>query len=138
MYQCCNIYINIFCDENDKLTISEWLKSYFKDTKNCSIWTVPTNYIDIIDDVKGLIILDLEIDVPCSYIGGYPGSRWEPPEPAYIDSYFDEIDFIEWIKEILPDRFNVEIEIDKDSNIPTEEELVRDFEEEEGYKCDLY
>ena len=43
MYQCCNVYINILCDETDKLTISEWLKSYFKDTKNCSIWTIPTD-----------------------------------------------------------------------------------------------
>ena len=138
MYQCCNVYINILCDETDKLTISEWLKSYFKDTKNCSIWTIPTNYIDIIDDTKELIVIDLEIDVPCSYIGGYPGTRWEPPEPAYIEDYFDKIDFIDWIKEILPERFDVEIEIDSDSNIPTEEELVREFEEEANYKNEKY
>ena len=138
MIQCCQVYINIFCNEEEKTTISEWLKTYFNKKENMNMWNIPLNYLDVIDDTKGLIVLDLEIDVPCSYIGGYPGTRWEPPEPAYIDSYLDKIDFFDWIKEIIPNDFNVEIEIDQDSNIPTEEELVRDFEEEEGYKCDLY
>lgn len=133
MIQSCDVYINIFCDETEKKTISTWLKSYFKEKENRSIWQVPTDYIDVIDDAKGLIVLDVEIDVPCIYIGGYPGSMWEPPEPAYISSYFDEIDFLDWIKEILPDRYDVEVEIDSDSTIPTEEELIEDFEMEADY-----
>lgn len=130
MIQSCNVYINIFCDEAEKKTISAWLKSYFEEKENRSIWEVPTNYIEVVDDAKGLIVLDIGIDVPCMYIGGYPGSMWEPPEPAYIDSYFDIEDFLDWADEILPDRFYVDIEIDSDSTIPTEKELIEDFEME--------
>ena len=133
MIQSCDVYINIFCDETEKKTISIWLKSYFKEKENRSIWQVPTDYIDVIDNAKGLIVLDIEIDVPCWYIGGYPGSMWEPPEPAYIDSYFDEYDFLDWIYQVIPDRFDVNIEIDSDSTIPTEKELIEDFEMEAYY-----
>lgn len=129
MTQCCNVYINIMCDEEDKSIISSWLKNYFNKPKNLNMWDVPLNYIEIIDDAKELIVLDLEIEVPCSYIGGYPGSRWEPPEPAYIIDYFDEIDFLDWIKKIIPKEFNIDIEIDTDSNIPSEEKLIKEFEE---------
>lgn len=138
MIQCCNVYINIICSEEDKFTISEWLKEYFKDIKHLDICGVPFNYLDVIDDAKELVVLDLEIDVPCHYIGGYSGSRWEPPEPAYIEDYFTETDFLDWIKFIIPCDFNVEIEIDKDSNIPTEEELVKNFKEEAMYEYDEF
>ena len=138
MIQCCDVYINILCNEEEKMTISEWLKNYFNKKENMNIWGTPLNYLDIIDDAKGLIVLDLEVDVPCSYIGGYPGSRWEPPEPAYIFDYLDEIDFLDWIKEIISDNFDVEIEIDKDSKIPSEEELVKNFEEKEEYRYEEY
>ena len=138
MIQNCQVYINIFCDEEDKLTISSWLKDYFNKKENMNIWNIPLNYLEIVDDAKELIVLDLEVDVPCTYIDGYPGTRWDPPEPAYIEGYFEENDFIEWVQEILPDRFHIEIEIDNDSNIPNERELIRDFEEETYYKDDRY
>lgn len=138
MIQCCDVYINILCDEEEKMTISEWLKNYFNKKENMNIWGASLNYLDIIDNAKGLIVLDLEVDNPCDYIGGYPGSRWEPPEPAYIFNNLDEIDFLDWIKEIISDNFDVEIEIDKDSKIPSEKELVKDFEEKEEYRYEEY
>lgn len=131
MIQSCEVYINIFCDEVDKKTISTWLKSHFEDKENRSMWGVPMD-IEVVDDAKGLIVLDIGIDVPCMYIGGYPGTRWEPPEPAYVQDYFDEKDFFDWANEILPSKYDVEIEIDSDSNIPTEEELIEDFEKMEA------
>ena len=120
MIQCCDVYINIMCNEEDKVNISALLKEYFSYVEHNRLYNIDINYIDIIDDANGLIVLDLEIDVPCSYIGGYPGTRWEPPEPAYIDGYLDEEDFLDCIKGIISKDFDVEIEIDSDSSIPNE------------------
>jgi len=128
MIQHCDVYINILCVEEDKLDISEWLRDYFNNDNHLFINKVPLDYLEIVDDAKGLIVLDLEVDVPCNSQSesGY----------TYFEDFFDETTFVTWIKEILPSQFDVEIEIDKDSCIPTEEKLVEEYKEElENYFC---
>lgn len=131
MIQECQIYFNIFCNEEDKAEISNWLTNYFNDKKNRNVFQQPITNLEIVDDAKTLIVLDITVENKCYYIGGYPGSRWEPPEPAYIQDYFDSQDFEDWIKDILincPLRDFMDIEIDNDSFIPSEDFLIREFE----------
>ena len=136
MIQNCQVYINIECWNEDKPTIVNYLKDYFKDKKNLRIYGQPIIDVDIADDAEQLIVLDIEVDVQCMYIGGSRGNRWDPGEPPYIIDYLDEKDFADWAEDLFlkaPSpikNFDIGIEIDKGSFIPTEEELIKEFEEE--------
>jgi hypothetical protein len=129
MTQHCDVYINILCDENDKINISEWLREYFNDDNNMKINGIPLDYLEIVDDAKGLIVLDLEVDVPVNI------EKYHNPDYVAIhNDYFNDLTFVDWIEDILPDSFEFEIEIDKDSKIPTEEQLYEKYlEENEDY-----
>ena len=130
MIQNCQVYINIECWNEDKPAIMEHLRAFFKDKKNLKVYGQPIISVDIADDADGFIVIDIEVDAQCMYIGGSRGDRWDPGEPPYIDSYLDEQDFADWAKDLLPKTFDVSIEIDERSIIPTEEELIKEFEEE--------
>ena len=126
MTQHCDVYINILCDENDKINISEWLREYFNDDNNMKINGIPLDYLEVVDHAKGLIVLDLEVDVPVT-LEKYP-------DYISLEDYFRDWTFAAWIDNILPDSFEFEIEIDKDSKIPTGEQLYEKyFEENEDY-----
>ena len=131
MIQSCQIYFNLSCEKTYKNDIIKWLKNYFSDIKHRNIYLNPISRLEIIDEDE-LIVIDVEVNIQCAYIAGYSGTRWEPPEPSYVEGYFNDSDFIWWIEDILatsPYGTIVDVEIDNDSFIPDEEFLIRDFEE---------
>jgi hypothetical protein len=130
MVQHCDVYINILCAEEDTVKIGEYLRDYFNKDDNLYIEGFPLDYLEVVDDTKGLVVLDLEVTIPllvekescfCSKFVTFEG-------------YLEKANFINWIKNILPSSFDVDIEIDNDSNIPTEEKLMKEYtEESESY-----
>ena len=136
MVQNCQVDITIWCYKHYRENLINYLNEYFKTHKymyNYSQKQVICSYdiVETIDMTRGIILINiyLDIDNECAYIGGNAGSRWDPGEPAYIDGYLDEQDFKDWIEDITKDFKIEEIRIDKTSIIPTEEELVNEFED---------
>jgi len=126
MIQHCDVYINILCAEEDKLNISEWLRNYFNEDNHLCINDNPLTYLEIYDENNGLIVLDLEVDVtPLIEKDSHFCSKF-----VTFENYLKKRDFVDWVRKFLPASFDVDIEIDDDSNIPTEEKLMKEYEEE--------
>lgn len=134
MIQECEVYINIHINENKKKELSSYLKNQFKNKAVLTIYTDEIKEIEVVDDAKDLIVIDLAIDTLCHVTPGCPGTYWEPPEPTEVDDYLVAEDFEDWIKGIIdPNKFDCEIEIDSDSYIPTEADLIEQYNEENRY-----
>jgi hypothetical protein len=130
MIQHCDVYINIFCAEEHKLNLSEYLRNYFDEDSHLYIEGNLLAYLEIVDDAKELIVLDLEVDVdPLVKKDSCFCSKF-----VTFEDYLEKEDFVYWVKKLIPASFDVEIEIDDNSNIPTEEELMKEYiEESESY-----
>ena len=130
MIQSCEVFFNIDTWSDETIVVRDYLKEYFKDKKNWKFYDQTISSVDIdYDHDESYLTLDIDVDIECEYIGGSAGSRWEPPEPSCIEGYYTEDDFVEWLENILR-QFEVIITIDEESTIPTEDELIKDFEEE--------
>jgi hypothetical protein len=135
MTQHCEVYINIYINEMDKKRLVSHLNKIFENSANRVIYTEEVHNLDITDDAENLIIIDFDVDAQCTFIPGDPGSYWEPPTSPEVEDYLVKDDFIDWIKGFInPKDFDCEIEIDGDSYIPTEEELIKDYCEEMYYE----
>lgn len=135
MIQSCQIYINIDCNsKEDKKNVSHFLKKYFSKPSNLIIDKNRIWDLEIIDDMDTLIVIDMSIDIKCNFVAGMRGTRLDPPEPAYIEDFYTSDDFENWIKKVIPielkEKIN-SIEIDDDSFIPSEDNLLGGMIDEE-------
>ena len=134
MIQSCEAVIRIFNTENPS-TIRDYLNAYFKMPEHRNILGEKILDVDIWRDNDDVLI-KLWVDVQCEYFPGCKGSYWEPDEYPYIEGCLDIFDFINFIDKVLSENFADEdygLEIDDDSSIPTEEELLEDKECEYRY-----
>lgn len=135
MIQSCQVYINIDCNSNkNKREVSHALKKYFSKSSNLMIDRNKIWELEIVDDTDTLIVIDMSIDIKCNFVAGRRGSRLNPPEPAYIENFYTSDDFKDWIKKVIPielkEKIN-SIEIDDDSFIPSEDNLLGGMIDEE-------
>lgn len=137
MTQDCQVYINIETNtEEEKNMISKYLKFCFKHNINTLICNSNAN-IEIADDIPNLIVLDVNIEHELDFVAGSPATRYEPGEPAYFENVLNEQDFYMWAYILLKRGhfdFDYSIDIDEDSSIPEEEELMERYYEEETYR----
>ena len=120
--QNCSAHFNIYCSYEDRGRLYEWLKRFVADG-DATIYNQRFSFLEVyLKD--GVIKFGGDIDVKCKYYPRYQGTRLEPPEPAYVEGYFNRTDFKKWLNEIIPDRFDVDIEIDDASYIPNEDALL--------------
>jgi hypothetical protein len=128
MTQECQVYYNIDIDEKDKEELVEYINKQLKKPKFKTVFGEVIDSIEVIDDMPGLIVIDLYIKIDCSVVTDFSVGC------SYVDNYYEEEDFYDWINSLIDRRkFDCEIEIDDDSNIPTAEELMEAWYWHEKY-----
>lgn len=137
MTQDCQVYINIETNtEEDKEKIVKYLKETFK-RNSVANFNDSHMDIEIVDDMPNLIVLDAYIEYELYFVAGSPATRYEPGEPAYFEDVLVKDDFYMWTYTLLKQGhfdFDYSIDIDEDSSIPKEEELMERYYEEETYR----
>ena len=130
MIQECYVTFIIHNTDNPS-TVRDYLKAKLSKDKLVNSYDVYRDNDDIIVDIKVL-----------NGVYYYPGcreTRWEPGEPSMIEGCLEKEDFLDWMESLLNLEFNdFEVEIDEDSEIPTEEEMLERKAEEDMYYYEEY
>ena len=128
----CQVYVNIDFGDYNKRKLVRFIKKQLRKPEYKLISGNKIIDSDIVFDMPDLIVLDIAVNAKCNLVPGWKGSRLEPPEPAYIEDYLTTDDFYYWAKSIFKDSdfSDVEIEIDDDSYIPSEDFLLKTISED--------
>lgn len=127
--QYCYVCFDIYCPQENRDEFYSWVKQNLK-LKVLEFGCDKFVFLDMWEDDETLKLYG-EAKVTCKYIPPYYGTRFEPPEPAYIEGIVDEDYFQDWLLGLIPSEYDVEVDFDNDrTNIPWEEDLIREVEED--------
>ena len=132
MIQECEVFINITVSEKDKQGLINHIKTKLEEDKTQYVNHTEIKDISIDDTETELIVLTVYLKHHCTFVPGCRATRWEPGEPPHIEDYLEDIDFLDWAKYITNnlDYEPIEIEIDDDSYLPSEDALIEKYYEE--------